>query len=92
MAVSEVRQKGEIVLRGRCEMSIGGVEEVINFDEESVRMKSIDGELFVEGREIKIGVLDTDRGVVTLTGNIDAIYYSTENPKEKKGFFGRLMR
>ena len=84
--------KSEIVLRGRREMSIGGVEEVINFDEEGVRLKSVDGELFVEGSDIKIGVLDTDRGVVTLSGKIDGLYYSRESDREKKGFLGRLMR
>lgn len=89
--MSTAEAKSEISLKGRREMSISGVTEVVGFDEESVRLKSVDGELFVEGREIKIGALDTDRGVVTLSGVINGIYYAAEPDKQKKGFFGRLM-
>ena len=89
MGTAEARS--EICLKGRREMSISGVTEVIGFDEECVRLKSVDGELFVEGRDIKIGALDTDRGVVTLTGTVNGIYYAAEPDKQRKGFFGRLM-
>ena len=83
--------KSEICLKGRREMSISGVTEVVGFDEECVRLKSVDGELFVEGKDIKIGALDTERGIVTLSGIINGIYYVAEADKQKKGFFGRLM-
>ncbi len=73
-------------------MSITSVIEVINFDEESVRLCTSDGELLIEGTDIKIGTLDTERGVVKLTGNINGIYYVSEPSSEKKGFFGKLLR
>ena len=44
----------EIKLSGRNSMSISGVEEVVGFDEENVHLRTSAGELFVEGREIKI--------------------------------------
>ena len=84
--------KSEISLKGRREMSISGVEEMLEFDETCVRMRSTDGELIVEGSEIKIGTLDTDVGRVSLCGKINGIYYATDSEKEKKGFLGRLMR
>ena len=86
------KAKGELVLSGRSEMRISGVEEVLNFDEESVRLKSIDGDLYIEGADIKIGTLDTERGVVNLTGRINGIYYATDPEKQKKGFWGKVMR
>lgn len=94
MATVESREKarGEIALVGRGEMRISGVEEVVNFDEESVRLKSVDGELYIEGSDIKIGTLDTERGTVSLTGRINGIYYATDPEKQKKGFWGRVMR
>lgn len=95
MSISDTgkeRIKSEIILKGRQEMSISGVEEVVNFDEESVRLKTVNGELFIEGNGIKIGTLDTDRGVVSLSGKIDGAYYSGEDEKQKRGFFGRLVR
>ena len=92
MADKTQREKNEIVMVGRRALSVGGVEEVINFDEECVRLKSVDGEMIVEGEGIKIDTLDTDRGVVKLNGRINGIYYASEPDTSKKGFFGKLMR
>ena len=86
------KQKGSIVLKSRREMVLEGILEVVDFDEENLHAKSVDGELFIEGHEIRIGVLDTAQGVVTLVGEIDAVYYSDDTKTEKKGFFKRLMR
>ena len=86
------RAKGEIIMRSRSELDIVGVDEVINFDEDQVHLKSADGEMMVEGEGIKIDTLDTDRGVVKLNGRINAIYYASDPEKTKKGFFGKLMR
>ncbi|MBP3369129.1 MAG: sporulation protein YabP [Clostridia bacterium] len=87
----ERKIKHEIRLVGREEMNIGGVEEVISFDEETVHLKSVEGELYVEGKDIKIGTLDTDSGTVSLTGRISAMYYANDNGNDKKGFFSRLI-
>jgi len=91
MNKGDARIKNEIMLKGREELCIGGVEEVINFDDEGVRLKSVDGELVVEGSDIKIGTLDTDRGIVTMSGRINGIYFLDVSDK-KKGFFGKLAR
>ena len=92
MSVTEIRKEHEIKIIKRKEMSISGVEEVISFDEESVRLMSIEGEIYVEGEDIKIGVLDTDRGLVTLSGKINGFYYVSEDKGTKKGFFSRFTR
>ena len=90
--ISKDKGKSEITLKGRREMTLFGVEEVVNFDEEGAKLKTVDGELFIEGNEIKIGTLDTERGVVSLSGKINGFYYSSDAEKSKKGFWGRLTR
>ena len=92
MSISEMKKEHEIKLFKRKEMSISGVSEVISFDEESVRLMSVEGEIYIEGEGIKIGVLDTDRGVVTLSGKVSGFYYVSEEKNEKRGFFSRLVR
>lgn len=92
MSSPEIKKEHEIKLVKRKEMAIFGVCEVISFDDESVRLMSVEGEIYVEGEEIKIGVLDTDKGVVTLTGKINGFYYVSEEKNAKKGFFSRLAR
>lgn len=76
----------------RKEMSISGVKSVESFDEHEIVLQTQGGEMTVEGEGIRIGVLDTDRGVVTLSGRIDAVLYGEEGADEKKGFFGRMFR
>ena len=91
MGAAEIKREHDIKLFGRKEMSISGVREVVSFDEEIVRLMSVEGEIYVEGENIKIGVLDTDKGVVTLTGKINGFYYVNEDKGEKKSFFSRLI-
>ena len=92
MSSPEIKKEHEIKLVKRKEMAIFGVCEVISFDDESVRLMSVEGEIYGEGEDIKIGVLDTDKGVVTLTGKINGFYYVSEEKNTKKGFFSRLAR
>ena len=95
MSVTDItrdKAKGEISLKARRELTVCGVEEVVNFDDCGARLKTVDGELFIEGEEIKISTLDTDRGVVSLLGKINGLYYSSDTEKTKKGFWSRVAR
>lgn len=87
-----IKREHEIRLVGREDMSISGVDEVMSFDDESVHLRCSEGELYVEGKDIKIGTLDTQNGTVSLTGRIGAVYYASESTNEKKGLFSRLIR
>ena len=82
MEISAEKQKHKISLERRRHLEICGVVEVVSFDDISVTLVTDCGEMNVEGRELKIGVLDTEQGIVVLDGTLDAIYYS--EPKESK--------
>ncbi len=81
----------ELRLIHRKKLEVSGVLEVVRFDDNFAVLKTVCGELNVDGKNIKIGVLDTDKGVVFLDGDIDAIYYSDENKAAKPGFFSKLF-
>ena len=74
-----------LCLRDRKELEITGVKEVISFDERGAVILTQDGELCVEGTDIKISNLDTDSGKVSVTGRIDAMIYSAEPSEKKRG-------
>ena len=76
----------------RKELRISGVKEVESFDETGAVFHTECGDMTVEGQEIRISVLDVDRGEVVLSGKIDAIFYPTDTANEKKRLFGKLMR
>ncbi len=89
--MNEQAKQHDILIRSRGYIEICGVESVTSFDDESVCLESVMGELIVEGEELRVGTLDTDKGVVRLTGKINGVYYNTSSPKPQKGFFGRLI-
>ena len=86
------KQVHSVNINMRRSMDISGVREVDSFDELGVILKTCCGELTVEGKDIKISVLDTERGVVSLDGKIDALFYSDSEDGKKRGFFGKLAK
>ena len=86
------RQLHELVMKQRREMMICGVKDIESFDETGAVMQTVDGMLTVEGEELKIGTLDTDAGVVSVTGRISGLYYTDERSTEKKSIISRLFK
>ena len=84
-------ESGRILcLKNRKQLEVTGVKEVISFDEGGAIILTEDGELCVEGSNIKISNLDTDNGRVSVMGMIDAMIYSPDktDKKRKRTFFG----
>ena len=83
----------DITVKSRNKMSITGVTEVVSFDEAAVELRTVCGDLCVEGDGLHIGVLDTEQGIVTLDGkSIDGIYYPRAESGERHGLLGRWRR
>lgn len=89
--MNEQSKQNDIIIRSRGYVEVCGVESVISFDDESVCLESVMGELLIEGEELSVGTLDTDRGIIKLTGKINGVYYNTSSPKPQKGLFGRFI-
>ncbi len=86
-------EKGhQVMLSMRKELKIFGVKEVESFDETGAVLHTLCGEMTVEGKDIRIGVLDVERGEVTLSGRIDGLFYPSDEVGEKRGFFKKLTR
>ena len=90
-ASNDNRQLHELIMKQRREINVCGVKDIESFDETGAVMQTVDGILTVEGEELKIGTLDTDRGVVSVSGRINGIFYTSEDTGEKKGLFKRIF-
>ena len=73
------------------QLRIGGVKEVISFDDGGAVVLTENGELSVEGEGIRISNLDKDSGEIEITGKIDAMIYSADSSDKKKGLRSRLF-
>ena len=92
--VEEKRKNGRHTLHmeEREKVCIGGVMEVMSFDEEGIMMETTCGLLLLKGAGLHIGKLDLESGDVTVDGNIDSITYSDGSFTEKHSLLGKLFR
>ena len=82
----------DVAIKGRRHIDITGVKEVLSFDERSVSLITHGGEMTVEGEDLKIGALDTDRGLLSVDGRVNGMYYYDVRPEEKRSILGRLFK
>lgn len=76
----------------RERLRIGGVLEVLSFDEEGIMMETTCGLLMLKGTGLHIGKLDLEAGDVVIDGNIDSLVYSDGSPLERYSILSRLFR
>ncbi len=89
--MDSVKEKHSITLKDRKDMRIDGVTEVISFDELYVMLKTQCGDMAIEGKDLKIAVLEIDAGIVVLSGTVSGVYYSDPQNKEKRSFVKKLF-
>ena len=71
---SVLDERNDIAIRSRKHIDVTGVKEVLSFDDSSVSMVTVCGEMNVEGEDLKIGTLDTDSGIVSVDGKNQRSY------------------
>ena len=91
MQMTSVTKGIKLCLTDRQQLDIGGVKEIVSFDENGAVVLTENGELNVEGVGIRIADLNAEGGQARITGRIDALIYSEEASDKKKGFRSRLF-
>ncbi|EGT3614852.1 sporulation protein YabP [Clostridium perfringens] len=71
-------------LENRKLLCLTGVNEVINFDEEKISLKTNLGPLLIKGSGLKMNKLDVQNGEVIIGGFISNINYLNKKNKVKK--------
>ena len=72
---STASPKHSLTLICRKRLELSGVKDVLRFDENAAELSTALGDLAVDGKGLRIETFDTERGIVLLTGEIDAITY-----------------
>ena len=85
-----VNQKSHTLnLYDRSDMNIGGVNDVSEFSEDIIHLKTTMGAMTIKGNNLSISKLDIENGNVSISGSVDLIQYHS---KEKGGFFAGLLK
>lgn len=69
-------------IAGREEITVRGVAEVQSFDENSVCLITTRGGLTLEGRDLRVTALDTEGGVLSVSGLLCGAFYTDEGAAE----------
>ena len=82
-----------LMLENRKKLTINGVIEVINFNENQIFLNTDVGTMIVKGQELKMNKLDVQNGDVIITGKVDSFVYTSDKVKAKKdSIISRLFR
>lgn len=81
-----------ILLEGREQLSVSGVEDVESFDENLIVMLTVRGTLVVRGEDLHIEKLSLDGGDLKVEGEVDSVTYEDDGGSNRGGFLARLLR
>ncbi len=79
-----------IILQDRKELSLTGVKDCLNFDEETISLETNLGKLTIKGSGLHIQNFNTDNGELSCEGKIHALVYTYD--EKQNGFFSKIFR
>lgn len=79
-----------ISLQDRKKLSVSGVSDVANFDENQIIIVTQQGTLFVRGGDLHVDQLNLDAGELRISGRIDCMEY--DDGGAVGGFLRRLFQ
>ena len=85
-----MENKHKLILIDRKSLCIEGVSELISFDENAIELNTLDGRLFISGKELTVGTLCVEKGSIDISGRIEALEYLADTPT-KGGIFKRFF-
>ena len=86
-------KKSNLMLENRKKLTINGVIEVINFNEDQILLNTDLGTMIIKGQELRMNKLDVQNGDVLITGKVDSFVYTSDKSKAKKdSILSRLFR
>ena len=84
-----------LTVQNRQGAQLGGVTEVIRFDENEVLLETVCGTLSIDGEGLHLSEWNAEKGLATLEGRVDAVTYFDKKQDEAKthsGFLGKLLK
>ncbi len=76
-------------MKGRTELTVEGVHDVLRFEETDVLLDTELGVLEVDGTQLRILRLDPEQQRVTLSGTVNGLFYVDATPRKRGLFRGR---
>lgn len=81
-----------IIMENRSKMSLSGVTDVDCFDEHTILIYTIMGELTIKGKHLQVNDFSVETGEMSLQGDIYSISYGDKDKRSPLNFFSKLFR
>ncbi len=86
-------KKSNLMLENINKLTMSGVIEVINFNENQILLNTHVGTMILKGQELKMNKLDVQNGEVVITGKVDSFVYTSDKGKANKdSIMSKLFR
>ncbi len=88
--VTAIKRPQNLFLEDGCRLTVSGVAEVAEFDEQAISLQTDRGRLEIRGIGMRITAFDTATGDISVDGDITAMVYLGE--QRRQGFLKSLFR
>lgn len=82
-----------VVIKDRKIMELTGVKQIDSFDSSEFLMETAQGWMLVQGKDLTLGKLDTERGDVIIKGLIENLsYVSNKKGSPKESLVSKIFK
>ena len=90
--MEQKEKRTALSLINRSELLISGILDIINSDENSIYLDTLDDGLIIEGSELHIISMNVQNREISIEGNVDSISYHSKSTSTKTGFWARILK
>ena len=93
MDEKEIKPVQNIVLKDRKVCELEGVKKLDSFDSKEFLIDTTNGYVHVKGSNLSLGIMDMEKGILSIFGMIDSVVFLDKSKSDKKeGFFTKLFK
>ena len=81
-----------IILENRNRLSISGVTDVDGFDDNSVSIYTVMGDLVIRGKKLKVEAVNIETGEMLITGEVKSLVWGDKDRTKKPTLRQKLIR
>jgi sporulation protein YabP len=72
-----------ITLKNRSSLVISGVEHIYSFNDKKIEIRTLAGEMVIEGENLDMSNLNIDEKMINISGTVNSMVYSkVKKPEE----------
>lgn len=81
-----------VVLKDRKVMELTGVKQIDSFDSNEFLLETAQGWMVIQGKDLTLGKLDTERGDVVIRGLIESLSYVSNKKGSKDSMMSKIFK